>query len=76
MRQRTINWAGAMRDMRKYRSPESRLIREMLDALKAAQPVLAEEAELRASADIHEYIDPAQKALKLVNAAIKKAEGR
>jgi len=33
MRQRTINWAGAMRDMRKYRSPENRLIREMAEAL-------------------------------------------
>lgn len=41
MRQRTINWAGAMRDMRKYRSPENRLIREMLTALKAADQALA-----------------------------------
>ena len=34
MRQRTINWNGAMRDMRRHRSPEQMLIREMLDALK------------------------------------------
>jgi len=74
MRQRTINWNGHMRDMRRYRSPEQMLIREMLAALKAAQPVLAEEAELRESACIPEYLDQAQKALRAVDAAITKAE--
>lgn len=34
MRQRTINWDAAKRDMQRYRSPEQMLIREMLDALK------------------------------------------
>jgi hypothetical protein len=37
MRQRTINWNAAMRDMRKYRSPEQMLIREMLDVLKIVE---------------------------------------
>jgi hypothetical protein len=34
MRQRTINWPAMQRDMKRYRSPEQMLIREMLDALK------------------------------------------
>lgn len=37
MRQRSINFAGAMRDMQRYRSPEQMLIREMLDALKVVE---------------------------------------
>jgi len=34
MRQRTINFNAALRDMRRYRSPEQMLIREMLASLK------------------------------------------
>lgn len=45
MRQRTINWSGAMRDMRKHRSPESRLIREMLLDLRRLTDHLAAWAE-------------------------------
>jgi len=40
MRQRTINWAGAMRDMKRYRSPEQMLIREALQAIKDADMTL------------------------------------
>lgn len=37
MRQRTINWPAALRDMHRYRSPEQMLIREMLEALKVIE---------------------------------------
>ncbi|WP_262027116.1 hypothetical protein [Microvirga sp. Mcv34] len=37
MRQRSINFAAAMRDMRTYRSPEQMLIREMLEVLKVVE---------------------------------------
>jgi len=40
MRQRTINWAGAMRDMKRYRTPEQMLIREALQAIKDADMTL------------------------------------
>jgi hypothetical protein len=37
MRQRSINFSAAMRDMQAYRSPEQMLIREMLDVLKVVE---------------------------------------
>jgi len=40
MRQRTIDWNAAMRDMRKYRTPEQMLIRETLQAIKDADMTL------------------------------------
>jgi len=40
MRQPTINWSGAMRDMKRYRSPEQMLIREALQAIKDADMTL------------------------------------
>lgn len=42
MRQRTINFAGAMRDMRNHRSPERVLAAETLKALRDADAALAE----------------------------------
>lgn len=37
MRQRHLNWNAAMRDMRRERSPEQMLIREMIDMLKIVE---------------------------------------
>jgi hypothetical protein len=42
MRQRTINWSAAIRDMRNYRSPEKLLAAETLSILKDADRCLAE----------------------------------
>lgn len=40
MRQRHINWPAALRDMRRYRSPEKLLASETLQALKDADMTL------------------------------------
>jgi hypothetical protein len=40
MRQRTINWAGAMRDMKRHRTPEQMLASETLATLKDADKAL------------------------------------
>ena len=37
MRQRHLNWNAMQRDMKRYRSPEQMLIREMLDMLKIVE---------------------------------------
>jgi dihydroxyacetone kinase DhaKLM complex PTS-EIIA-like component DhaM len=37
---RQINWPAMQRDMKRYRSPEQMLIREMAEALKAARGLL------------------------------------
>lgn len=70
MRQRTINWSGAMRDMRRYRSPEQMLIREMLDALKEAVVQIDYLQEKFAKTGTGEA------ALTRLHAVIRKAEAR
>jgi hypothetical protein len=57
---RQINWPAMQRDMKRYRSPEQMLIREMLDVLKEAQ------VSIDADADPTTY--------HRISAAIRKAE--
>lgn len=61
MRQRSINWAGAMRDMRRHRTPEQMLQREMLEALKLSRNLLRGHAG---------------EAIDKIDATIAKAEAR
>jgi hypothetical protein len=70
MRQRTINWAGALRDMQRHRSPEKRLMDEMVDALKQTTQTLEALCMLKG-------IDPSQsRAVSTARAVIAKAEAR
>ena len=59
--QRTINWAGALRDMRNYRSPEKRLASECLETLKEADEALERRGVLQSNQTRRRLFDLIQK---------------
>jgi uncharacterized protein YutE (UPF0331/DUF86 family) len=73
MRQRMINWAGAMRDMRSRPDPRQQLIDEMVEVLTRCRSVL-----ITAYHDIEDETARAviQRRINSINSVLAKVEAR